>query len=61
MRGAERGRREREGLAIDRHGGFDLDRYARTLTDEGMTVRYTRRIENDLILTIEGRLEAAGG
>jgi hypothetical protein len=48
-------------LAIDRHGGFDLDRYARTLTDEGMTVRYTRRIENDLILTIEGRLEAAGG
>jgi hypothetical protein len=48
-------------LAIDSDGGFDLDRYARTLTDEGMTVGYTRRIENDLILTIEGRLEAAGG
>lgn len=48
-------------LAVGSDGGFDLDRYARTLTDEGMTVRYTRRIENDLILTIEGRLEAAGG
>ncbi len=48
-------------LAIDHHGGFDLDRYARTLTDGGMTVRYTHRIENDLMLTIEGRLEKAGG
>lgn len=48
-------------LAIDRRGGFDLDRYARTLTDDGMTVLYTRRIENDRIFTIEGRLRAAGG
>ena len=48
-------------LAIGSDGGFDLDRYARTLTDDGMTVRYTRRIENDLLLTVEGRLEAAGG
>jgi hypothetical protein len=48
-------------LAIDAQGGFDLDRYARTLTDEGMAVRYTRRIENDVILTLEGRLEPAGG
>ena len=48
-------------LAIDAQGGFDLDRYARTLTDEGMAVRYTRRIENDVILTVEGRLEPAGG
>jgi hypothetical protein len=48
-------------LAIDGHGGFYLDRYARTLTDHGMTVRYTQRIENDRILTIEGRLEKAGG
>lgn len=48
-------------LAIDDHGGFDLNRYARTLTDHGMTVRYTHRIENDVILTIEGRLEKAGG
>jgi hypothetical protein len=48
-------------LAIDDHGGFDLDRYARTLTDHGMTVRYTHRVENDRILTVEGRLERAGG
>ena len=48
-------------LAIDGHGGFDLDRYARTLTGNGMTVSYTHRIENDVILTIEGRLEKAGG
>ncbi len=48
-------------LAIDDHGGFDLDRYARTLTDHGMTVRYTHRIENERTLTVEGRLERAGG
>ncbi len=48
-------------LAIDDHGGLDLDRYARTLADDGMTVRYTHRIENDQILTLEGRLERAGG
>jgi hypothetical protein len=48
-------------LAIDDRGGFDLDRYACTLTDRGMAVRYTRRIENDVILTLEGRLEPAGG
>ena len=48
-------------LAIDTDGSFDLDRYARTLTDQGMTARYDHRIENDLILTVEGRLERAGG
>jgi hypothetical protein len=48
-------------LAIDHHGGFDLDRYARTLTDHQMTIRYTHRVENDLMLTIEGRLEKPGG
>jgi hypothetical protein len=47
-------------LAIDDHGGFDLNRYARTLTDDGMMVHYTHRIENDVILTVEGRLEKAG-
>jgi hypothetical protein len=47
-------------LAINPRGGFDLDRYARTLTENGMTIRYTRRVENDQILTIEGRLTAAG-
>ncbi len=48
-------------LAVNSRGGFDLDRYARTLTEDGMTVRYTRRIENEHVLTIEGRLKAAGG
>lgn len=48
-------------LSVDDQGGFDLARYARTLTDQGMAVRYTRRIENDVILTLEGRLEPAGG
>ncbi len=48
-------------LSIDDHGRFDLDRCARTLADHGMTVHYTHRIENDRILTVEGRLERAGG
>lgn len=48
-------------LAINPDGGFELDRYARRLTDQGMTAHYTRRIENDLILTVDGRLEPAGG
>lgn len=45
-------------LAIDDRGGFALDRYARSLTDQGMTARHTLRTENDLVLTIDGRLEA---
>jgi hypothetical protein len=45
-------------LAIDDRGGFALDRYARSLTDQGMTAHYTLRTENDLVLTVDGRLEA---
>jgi hypothetical protein len=48
-------------LAIGADGRFDLDRYARTLTDQGMAVRYDHRIENDRILTVEGRVERSGG
>ena len=48
-------------LAINSVGGFHIDRYAHTLTDRGTVVHYTLRIENDRILTIEGRTEAAGG
>jgi hypothetical protein len=48
-------------LAIDERGGFDLNRAARTLADGKMTLQYTRRSENDVILTVEGRLEKAGG
>jgi hypothetical protein len=45
-------------LAIDDQGGFALDRYARTLADQGMTAHYTLRTENALVLMIDGRLEA---
>jgi hypothetical protein len=48
-------------LSIDDHGRFDLNRYARTLADHQMSLQYTRRSENDVILTLEGRLEKAGG
>jgi hypothetical protein len=48
-------------LAINSHGGFDLDRYARTLSEGGMHVHYTHRMENDQVLTVEGQLKPAGG
>ena len=48
-------------LAINSHGGFDLDRYARTLSEGGIRVHYTHRMENDQVLTVEGQLKAAGG
>ncbi len=48
-------------LAINSHGGFDLDRYARTLSEDGIHVHYTHRMENDQVLTVEGQLKPAGG
>jgi hypothetical protein len=48
-------------LAVDYHGGLELDRYARTISDAGLDVRYSHRMEDDRILTIEGRLAADGG
>jgi len=48
-------------LAITPDGGFDFDRYARTLGDGGMDVHYTHRMENNRVVTIDGRLEAKGG
>jgi hypothetical protein len=48
-------------LAINSVGGFQVDRCARTLTDHDMMVHCTQRIENDRILIVEGRVEAAGG
>ena len=48
-------------LSIDSHGGLDLNRYARTLSDDGMVVSYQRRIEGREPVRIEGRLERAGG
>ena len=47
-------------LSIDPDGGFDLNRYARTLSDDGMVVNYQRRIEGREPIRIEGRLERAG-
>lgn len=49
------------GLSIGSDGGFELERYARTLDDGGIAVRYTHRAENDRVVTVEGRLAAAGG
>jgi hypothetical protein len=48
-------------LSITFDGGFDLDRYARTLGDGGMEVHYTHRMENNRVVTIDGRLERQGG
>jgi hypothetical protein len=48
-------------LAINSRGGFDLDRYSRTLNDGSMSVHHTHRMEGDQVLTIEGRLKLAGG
>ena len=48
-------------LAITLDGGFDLDRYARTLGEDGMQVHLTHRMENNRVVTIEGRLAPQGG
>jgi hypothetical protein len=47
-------------LSINADGGFDLNRYARTLNEGGMVVEYRRRIEGREPVRIEGRLERAG-
>jgi hypothetical protein len=48
------------GLVVTPEGGFDLYQHARTLTDDGMTVRHTHRTEREVVL-LEGRLVPAGG
>jgi hypothetical protein len=47
-------------LAIDDRGGFILDQSSGQLTDGGMVSRYVLRLENDQIVTIDGRLQRAG-
>ena len=47
-------------LSIDSAGGLDLNRYARTLSDDGIVVDYRRRGEGREPVRIEGRLERAG-
>jgi hypothetical protein len=48
-------------LAITDDGDFDLHRYARTLAEGGMDVQYTRRVANNRVVTLEGRVKAEGG
>ena len=48
-------------LAIDQHGGLELDRYARTLRDGGLDIHYSHRMENNRLVTVEGRAAAEGG
>lgn len=48
-------------LAIDPGGGYVLERSTGQLTEDGMVTRYELRFENDRVVTVEGRLERAGG
>lgn len=48
-------------LAIDPAGGYALEHSTGRLTGDGMATRYELRSENDRIVTVEGRLERAGG
>lgn len=47
-------------LAIDEHGGFTLDHSTGQLTGDGMVMRYVVRLENQRVVTIQGRLELSG-
>ena len=48
-------------LAIDDDGGFALDHSTGELIEGGLVTRYVLRLENDRIVTVEGRLERTGG
>lgn len=48
-------------LAIDPSGGYALQHSVGQLTESGMLTRYQLRLENDRVVTVEGRLERAGG
>jgi hypothetical protein len=47
-------------LAIDPRGGYALGQSIAELSADGMVTRYELRLENDHIVTVEGRLERAG-
>jgi hypothetical protein len=47
-------------LAIDRAGGYALEHATGELAGDGMVTRYELRLQNDRIVTVEGRLERAG-
>ena len=48
-------------LAIDPRGGYALEQSTGQLTEDGMVMRYELRSQNDRVVTVEGRLERAGG
>lgn len=49
-------------LTIDNNGGFNLDHYAWTRTEDGLDLRFREQSEElDKELTIEGQLVQAGG
>lgn len=47
-------------LGLTDDGGFDLDTYARTLTDDAMEIVHTRRSEDPPLLVVRGELEPSG-
>jgi hypothetical protein len=46
-------------LAIDPKGGYALEQSTGKVTGDGMVTRYELRLENDRVVTVEGRLERA--
>jgi hypothetical protein len=47
-------------LAIDDRGGFALEHTIAQLAEDGMVTGLSLRLENEQIVTVEGRLERAG-
>lgn len=47
-------------LAIDRAGGYALEHATGQLAGDGMVTRYELRLQNDRVVTVEGRLERVG-
>jgi hypothetical protein len=47
-------------LAIDPKGGYALEQWTGELTGDGMVTKHELRLENDRVVTAEGRLERAG-
>jgi hypothetical protein len=44
-------------LAIDTKGGYALEQSTGKVTGDGMVTKYELRLENDRVVTVEGRLE----
>lgn len=47
-------------LAIDQSGGYALEQSTGQLTADGLVTRYELRLQNDRIVSVEGRLERTG-